>query len=164
MYKHINEHFHAHQYTGVTDSSGFTFTYTSTPPTYEAGILTIGYFTNPLMIIPPRDPSFTVYGTCASSCTAAVSVIHVCMLALIGILYHNRESLLLESIYSETGCTLMLLVCHTHKWLVAELRYTPTGVCIPFIIRSRGNTSPLSTNKHLWRIAGTSSHRSKLTI
>ena len=71
---HINEHIHAHQYTGVTDSSGLTFTYTSTPPTYEAGILTMGYFVTPLMIIPPRDPSFTVYGTCTSACTAAVSV------------------------------------------------------------------------------------------
>ena len=58
---------------GVTDSSGFLITYTSIPPTYEAGILTLGSGVSPLMIIPPRDASFTTYGTCASQCTSAVS-------------------------------------------------------------------------------------------
>ena len=48
-------------------------TYTSTAPTYEAAVLTIGHAISPLIIIPPRDPSFTVYGTCGSTCTAAVS-------------------------------------------------------------------------------------------
>lgn len=48
-------------------------TYTSTAPTYEAAVLTFGHAISPLIIIPPRDPSFTVYGTCGSTCTAAVS-------------------------------------------------------------------------------------------
>ncbi|KAL5460037.1 hypothetical protein EMCRGX_G033450 [Ephydatia muelleri] len=56
---------------GVRDSSGFLITYTSIAPTYEAGVLTLGYSVSPLMIIPPRDPSFTVYGTCDSTCTTA---------------------------------------------------------------------------------------------
>eukprot|EP00731_Ephydatia_muelleri_P011378 Em0006g272a len=56
---------------GVRDSSGFLITYTSIAPTYEAGVLTLGHAVSPLMIIPPRDPSFTVYGTCDSTCTTA---------------------------------------------------------------------------------------------
>ena len=59
--------------TGAKDSSGFLITYTSIPPTYEAGILTVGHSVTPVMVIPPRDSKFTVYGTCASQCTSAVS-------------------------------------------------------------------------------------------
>ena len=52
---------HACSLTGVKDSSGFLITYSRIAPTYKAGVLIIGHVTTPLMIIPPRDPSFSVW-------------------------------------------------------------------------------------------------------
>ena len=46
-----------------------TFYYIDTPRQYDAGIMEIGHFVSPLMIIPPKAENYTVYGYCSPSCT-----------------------------------------------------------------------------------------------
>ena len=55
----------------IIDSSGFNLIYTSTVPTHEAGILTLGLLVSPLMMIPPKASTFTVRGFCISNCTSS---------------------------------------------------------------------------------------------
>ena len=45
------------------------FYYIDTPRQYDAGIMEIGHFVSPLMIIPPKAENYTVYGFCSPSCT-----------------------------------------------------------------------------------------------
>lgn len=65
---------HALQYhtTGVEDSSGLKFTYTSEPQRHRAGILTVGFSSNNRLIIPPGRDNYVVNGICPGSCTQKV--------------------------------------------------------------------------------------------
>ena len=59
--------------TGVVDSSGVEFFYTSQPRRHEAGILTLGHAVNRFMVVPPRADRFDIIGKCAPDCTSQVS-------------------------------------------------------------------------------------------
>ena len=64
-----------HTLAGTLDSSGMRFWYTSTPREHDAGIMTVGHNVQPLMVIPPNAPNFTVTGFMDSQCTQNVSII-----------------------------------------------------------------------------------------
>ncbi|XP_064397923.1 DBH-like monooxygenase protein 1 homolog [Halichondria panicea] len=54
----------------IVDSSGLVFSYTSTAPTFEAGILQIGYTVSPNHVIPPGASIFNTFGECNEKCTS----------------------------------------------------------------------------------------------
>jgi hypothetical protein len=64
-----------HIITGVVDSSGIQFFYTSEPPQFEAGILNLGHLIfNNLMVIPPRTERYDIIGKCTPECTSQVDI------------------------------------------------------------------------------------------
>ena len=58
--------------TGVVDSSGMRFYYSSIPREHDAGILTVGHHITPFMIIPPGAPKYTIGAVCPANCTESV--------------------------------------------------------------------------------------------
>ena len=58
---------------GIIDSSGLRFHYTSQLRQYQAGILSIGWVVDPLMIIPPNQANWTTEGYCIKECTEEVN-------------------------------------------------------------------------------------------
>lgn len=54
---------------GIRDSSGIRFHYTSTARELDAGILDIGHQVYPTMIVPPGVANFTITGICSAECT-----------------------------------------------------------------------------------------------
>lgn len=58
---------------GVIDSSGIRFHYSSIPREHNAGILAVGHFVTPYMVIPPGAPNYTIGAVCTGSCTKQVS-------------------------------------------------------------------------------------------
>ena len=59
--------------TGVEDSSGLEFYYTTTEPLHEAGLLPVGHRVTPGMIIPPNTDNYVTEGLCSGQCTEQVS-------------------------------------------------------------------------------------------
>lgn len=57
------------QKTGILDSSGLRFHYTSQLREYQAGILTVGWLVSERMIIPPHQESWETQGYCVEDCT-----------------------------------------------------------------------------------------------
>ncbi|CAH3032072.1 unnamed protein product [Pocillopora meandrina] len=57
------------QKTGILDSSGLRFHYTSQVREYQAGILTVGWLVSKNMIIPPHQESWETQGYCVEDCT-----------------------------------------------------------------------------------------------
>ena len=47
--------------------------YTSTPRQYDAGIMEVGHFVHPFMVIPPDVKNFTTTGITTEECTKNVS-------------------------------------------------------------------------------------------
>jgi hypothetical protein len=63
-----------HLPTGIVDSSGIEFFYTSTRRQHNAAILIVGHHITPSMMIPPRAEEFIVAAECSSQCTSMVSI------------------------------------------------------------------------------------------
>lgn len=55
---------------GVLDSSGIEFFYTSTPRQDDAGILFLGHTVVYTMVIPPNAADYSILGVCSPTCTA----------------------------------------------------------------------------------------------
>ena len=62
--------------TGVFDSSGMRFFYTSTRRQHDAGMVGLGHYVTPDMLIPPGAINYTISGLCTSTCTKKVVVTH----------------------------------------------------------------------------------------
>ena len=59
-------------YTGIRDSSGMVFTYSSQRRQHNGGVLQIGHYVSRSMVIPPHSLNYTLPSFCASSCTQQV--------------------------------------------------------------------------------------------
>ena len=57
-------------FTGVVDSSGMRYYYTTEEPEHLTGSLTIGHNVDPDMLIPPRARNYTVTSICPMDCTS----------------------------------------------------------------------------------------------
>ena len=57
-------------FSGVVDSSGMRFYYTTDEPEHESGGLSIGHNVDPTMLIPPRAANYTVTAICPMDCTS----------------------------------------------------------------------------------------------
>ena len=61
-------------FSGIVDSSGLKFVYTSQLRQYDVGILETGRVVFPFShLIPPNAENFVTYGECPSGCIAPVS-------------------------------------------------------------------------------------------
>ena len=58
---------------GVVDSSGMEFFYTTQEPVHRAGVLSMGSAVNPIMLIPPQQEELIISGFCSASCLDRVS-------------------------------------------------------------------------------------------
>ena len=81
-------------WSGIVDSSGMEFFYTTTPPQQRAGILAVGHLVSNIMIIPPNAENFTVTSLCPGSCTRSVSALYTSLyyVQLIWWWIHSRLS------------------------------------------------------------------------
>ena len=58
---------------GIVDSSGLQFFYTTEEPEQRAGVLYVGMRVSPVLIIPPGQDRFVVAGECSFECLDQVS-------------------------------------------------------------------------------------------
>ena len=56
-------------HSGLYDSSGVRFHYTSKLRDYDAGVLPVGESVTPYMVIPPQQKSWLTVGYCPKECT-----------------------------------------------------------------------------------------------
>ena len=59
--------------TDVMDYSGMQLRYVDEQRTFDAGVLEVGHQVTEDMVVPPRSTSFSIFGVCNETCTAAVS-------------------------------------------------------------------------------------------
>lgn len=57
---------------GIIDSSGIRFHVSSTLRKMDAGVMELGLEYTDKMVIPPKQPSFSLNGYCVTACTAVV--------------------------------------------------------------------------------------------
>ena len=91
--------------TGVEDSSGFEFYYTTTKPMHEAGVLPVGHRVTPGMIIPPNTDSYVIEGLCPGRCTEEVSEL---------VLYIDMRLYIFVQSFPPDGITVFANILHTH--------------------------------------------------
>ena len=59
---------------GIVDSSGMEFFYTTEEPVNRAGVLAIGSSVNPIMMVPPKLDQLIINAFCSASCLDRVSL------------------------------------------------------------------------------------------
>lgn len=63
----------SHLHSGVVDSSGMRYFYTTEEPEILAGAISFGHNVVPYMFVPPKSRNFTITGICSPDCTNSVS-------------------------------------------------------------------------------------------
>ena len=57
---------------GAVDSSGLKFTFSSDPPRYRAGVLSVFHSSTNYLVIPPGRDNYVINGLCSDGCTQKV--------------------------------------------------------------------------------------------
>ena len=88
------------------------FYYTSIPREHDAGIMFLGHGVNPVMIIPPGAPNYTIGSICTADCTRNVCKINCLYYNTVRYVHmYHSTSQMVASASLPMLCTLILLVC-----------------------------------------------------
>ena len=113
--------------TGVLDSSGVEFFYTSSPRQHDAGILFVGHAVTFTMVIPPNAADYSILGVCSPTCTDFVREQCVCVCACVQYCPETHLSCFLQY-FPEDGIHIFANMLHTHtvgkKFDVFAIKYT----------------------------------------